>query len=106
MLSAGVFQTILIQHPGALGKAHTRQPVVLCHDNITRLYPVDEGKIYAVSPFIENKRLRTLPLDLVGGVAQDDDRNAEPLCDLQCQVDHRTAVGIDQNIHRLASITH
>ena len=40
----GVFQTVLIQHPGALGKAHTRQPVVLCYDNITRFYPVDEAK--------------------------------------------------------------
>ena len=28
----GVFQAILIQHPGALGKAHTRQPVVLCYE--------------------------------------------------------------------------
>ena len=33
----GVFQTILVQHPGALGKAHTRQPVVLCYDHIPRL---------------------------------------------------------------------
>ena len=27
----GVFQTILVQHACALGKAHTRQPVVLRH---------------------------------------------------------------------------
>ena len=33
----GVLQTVLVQHPCALGKAHTRQPVVLCHDNFTRL---------------------------------------------------------------------
>ena len=82
----GVFQTVLVQHSCALGKAHTRQPVVLCHDNIPRLYSVDEGKVYAVSPFIEHQRLRTFPLDLVGGVAQDDDRNAELLCNLQCRV--------------------
>ena len=37
----GVFQTILIQYPGAFGKAHTRQPVVLCCDNIPRFDPVD-----------------------------------------------------------------
>ena len=30
----GVFQTILVQHACALGKTHTRQPVVLCHDHI------------------------------------------------------------------------
>ena len=75
----GVFQAILIQHPGALGKAHTRQPVVLCYDNITRFYPVDEGKIHAVRSFVEHQRLRTFPLNLVSGVAQDDDRNDKPL---------------------------
>ena len=75
----GVFQTILIQYPGAFGKAHTRKAVVLCYDNITGLYPVDESKIYAVCPFIEHQRLRTFPLDLVGGVAQDDDWNTELL---------------------------
>ena len=101
----GVFQTVLIQHPGALGKAHTRQPVVLCYDNITRFYPVDEGKVHAVCSFIEHQRLRTFALDLVRGVAQDDGWNSKPLCDLQSQIDHRTAVGIDQNIHQLSSIT-
>ena len=35
----GVFQTVLVQHPGALGKAHTRQPVVLCYDNIPPALP-------------------------------------------------------------------
>ena len=35
----GVFQTILVQHPGALGKAHTRQPVVLCYDHIPPVLP-------------------------------------------------------------------
>ena len=79
----GVLQTVLIQHPGALGKAHTRQTVVLRHDNIPRLYPVHQRKVYAICSFIEHQRLRTFPLDLVGGVAQDDDRNTEPLCDLQ-----------------------
>ena len=44
----GVFQTILVQHSCALGKTHTRQPVVLCHDHISRFYPVDESKIHAV----------------------------------------------------------
>ena len=102
----GVFQTVLIQHPGTLGKAHTRQPVVLRHNHISRLYPVRQRKVHAVRTFIEHQRLRTFSLDLVRGVAQDDDRDAEPLCNLQCQVDHRTAVCIDQNIHRLSSITH
>ena len=88
----GVFQTILIQHPDALGKAHTGQPVVLCYDHIPRFYPVDESKIHAVRSFVEHQRLRTFPLDLVGGVAQDDDRNAELLCNLQCQIDNRTAI--------------
>ena len=102
----GVLQTILVQHSCALGKTHTRQPVVLRHNHISRLYPVDESKIHAVRSFIEHQCLRTFTLDLVGCVAQDDDRNDKPLCNLQCQVDHRTAVCIDQNIHRLSSITH
>ena len=93
----GVFQTVLIQHPGTLGKAHTRQPVVLCYDNIPRLYPVHQRKVYAVSPFIEHQRLRTFPLDLVSCVAQDDDWNAELLCDLQRQIHHRATIGINQN---------
>ena len=80
---SSVFQTVLIQHSCALGKAHTRQTVVLRHDNIPRLYPVHQRKVYAICSFIEHQRLRTFPLDLVGGVAQDDDRNTEPLCDLQ-----------------------
>ena len=75
----GVFQPVLIQHPCALGKAHTGQPVVLCYDHIPRLYPVDQRKVYTVSPFIEHQRLRTFPLDLVRGVAQNDDWNAELL---------------------------
>ena len=50
----GVFQTILVQHAGAFGKAHTRQPIVLCYDHIPRLYPVDKRKVYAVSPFVEH----------------------------------------------------
>ena len=102
----GVLQTILVQHSCALGKAHTRQPVVLCHDNIPWLYPVDESKIHAVRSFVEHQRLRTFPLDLVRGVAQDDDRDAEPLCNLQRQIDDRAAVCIDQNIHHISSITH
>ena len=97
-VAGGVFQTVLVQHPGALGKAHTRQPVVLCHDHIPRFYPVHQRKVYAVSPFIEHQCLSTFPLDLVRGVAQDDDRNIKLSCNLQCQVDHRTAVCINQNL--------
>ena len=93
-----IFQTVLIQHPGALGKAHTRQPVVLRYDHVPRLYPVDEGKVYAVCPFIEHQRLRTFPLNLVSCVAQDDDRNDKLLCNLQRQVHHRAAVCINQNL--------
>ena len=65
----GVFQTVLVQHPGALGKAHTRQPVVLRHNHISRFYPVDESKVYAVDTLVEYQRLRTFPLDLVSCVA-------------------------------------
>ena len=87
----GVFQTVLIQHPDALGKAHTGQPVVLCYDHIPRFYPVHQRKVHAVRTFIEYQRLRTFSLDLVRGVAQDDDRDAEPLCNLQRQIDDRAA---------------
>ena len=76
------------------------------YDNITRFYPVDEGKVHAVRTFIEHQRLRTFPLDLVSGVTQDDDRNDKPLCNLQRQVHHRAAVGINQNGHVCSSITH
>ena len=102
----GVLQTILVQHSCALGKTHTRQPVVLRHNRISRFYPVDESKIHAVRSFVEHQRLRTFSLDLVRGVAQDDDRNAKPLCNLQRQINDWAAVGIDQNIHRFSSITH
>ena len=78
----GVFQTILVQHACALGKTHTRQPVVLRHNRISRFYPVDESKIHAVCPFIEHQRLRTFTFNLVRGVAQDDNRNTELLCNL------------------------
>ena len=88
----GVLQTILVQHSCALGKTHTRKAVVLCYDNIPRFYPVDEGKVHAVRTFIEYQRLRTFPLDLVGCVAQDDDRNAKPLCNLQRQINDWAAV--------------
>ena len=80
-----VLKTVLVQHPCAFGKAHTCQPIVLRYNNITRPYPVDEGKVHTVRSLIEHQCLRTFPFDLVGGVAQDDDQNAEPLCDLQCQ---------------------
>ena len=72
----GVLQPVLVQHACALGKAHTRQPIVLCHDNIPRLYPVDQRKVHAVSPFIEHQCLRTFTLDLVSGpVAAQNDFN-------------------------------
>ena len=87
----GVFQTVLVQHACTLGKAHTRQPVVLCYDHIPRFYPVHQRKVHAVRTFIEYQRLRTFSLDLVRGVAQDDDRDAEPLCNLQRQIDDRAA---------------
>ena len=83
----GVFQTVLIQHPGAFGKAHAGQPVVLCYHHVPRLYPVDESKIHAVRSLIEHQRLCTFPFDLVSGVAQDDDRNVKLFCNLQRQID-------------------
>ena len=59
-----VLQAVLIQHSGTPGKAHTRQPVVLCHDNVTRLYPVDQRKEYTADNMdalmlrrYENKKL-------------------------------------------------
>ena len=75
MLSAVYSKPFWFSTRAHFGKAHTRQPVVLRHNHVPRLYPVDEGKVHAVSPFIEHQRLRTFPLDLVSGVAQDDDRN-------------------------------
>ena len=91
----GVFQTILVQHLGALGKAHTRKAVVLCYDDIPRLYPVDESKVHAVRTFIEHQRLRTFSLDLVSCVAQDDDRNIKLFRNLQRRCLARGRIGID-----------
>ena len=36
----GVFQTILIQYPGAFGMSYSRQPGVPCYDNFPRSAPV------------------------------------------------------------------
>ena len=79
----GVLQAVLVQHSGTPGEAHTRQCVVLCHDKITRLYPVDQRKVHTVSTLVKYQRLRTLTLDLVRGVSQDDDWDSELLCNLQ-----------------------
>ena len=46
---SSVLQAVLVQHSGTPGKAHTRQSIVLCHDKITRLYPVDQRKVHTVS---------------------------------------------------------
>ena len=89
---SSVLQAVLIQHFGTPGKAHTRQSIVLCHDNIPRLYPVDQRKVHAVSTLVEYQCLRTLTFDLVRGFAQDDDGDTELLCNLQGQVNNRTAI--------------
>ena len=103
MLSAVYSKPFWFSTPG---KAHTRQSVVLRHDNISRLYPVDQCKVHTVSTLVKYQRLRTFPLDLVSCVAQNDDRNTELSCNLQSQINHGTAIGINQNIHRISSITH
>ena len=76
-------QTVNEPFKALAAETHTRQSIVLCHDNITWLYPVDQRKIHTVSTFVKYERLRTLTFDLVGSVTQDNDRDAELLCNLQ-----------------------
>ena len=75
----GVFQTILVQHPGALGKAHTRQPVVLCYDHIPRFDPVDQRKVYAVDTLVEYLRAGKHPKGSPKRTKEQDVRFADTL---------------------------
>ena len=52
-----IFQTVLVQHPCAPCKAHTCQTVILRHDQVPGLHPVDECKIHTVSAFVKYQRL-------------------------------------------------
>ena len=65
-----VLQPVLVEHSGPPGQAHTGKPIVLGDDNISRLHPVDQGKVHAVGALVKDQRLGTLPLDAMGCIAK------------------------------------
>ena len=62
-----VRKAVLVEHSGPPGQADTGKPIVLGDDNISRLHPVDQGKVHAVSALVKDQRLSTLPLDAITG---------------------------------------
>ena len=60
-------------------------------------HAVDEGEIHAVRVFVEDYGFGSVPLDAVGGIAQNQNRNAASAANADGQVDDRAAVGVDQN---------
>lgn len=92
-----VFQTVLIEDTRTAGQAHGGEAVVLRDDDVPGAHVVDEGEIDAVRALVEDQRLGSVPLDAVGGVAQNQNRYAVRAADAEGQVDDRAAVGVDQN---------
>ena len=70
-----IFQTVLVQHPCAFCQAHTCQTVILRHNQVPGLHPVDECKIHTVSAFVKYQRLCPFPLDTMGCIAQNHNRH-------------------------------
>src|SRR5699024_9738722 len=66
-----ILHSVLVEHSSPPGQAHTCKPIVLGDDNISRLHPVDQGKVHAVNSLVKDQRFSTLPLDAVGCIAQD-----------------------------------
>lgn len=56
-----VLQPVLVEHSGPPSQAHTGKPIVLGDDNISRLHPVDQGKVHAVGALIKDQRLSSPP---------------------------------------------
>lgn len=50
-----VLQTVLVEHPSLPGQAHTGKTVILGDDNISRLRPVDHGKVHTVGTLIKKR---------------------------------------------------
>ena len=92
-----VLQTVLVEHPGPSGQAHAGKPIVLGDDNITRLHPVDQGKVHAVNSLVKDQRFSTLPLDAMGRVTEDFHWYAIDPANSHRQVHHRAAVCVNQN---------
>ena len=90
----GVLHAVLVQHTRATRKTHTGKAVILRDDNIPRPYPVDECKIYAVGTFVKDQRIRAVPLDAVGGIAEDQHGDIMRLADPDREIDDRAAVGV------------
>ena len=92
-----VFQTVLIEDTRTAGQAHGSESVILRDDNVPGTHAVDKGKIHAVRALVEDHGLGSVPLNAVGGIAQNQNRNAVSAADADGQVDDRAAVGVDQN---------
>lgn len=78
------------------GQAHAGEAVVLGHHDVPGTHPVDQGKVHAVCAFVEHQRLGALPLDAVGGVAEDEHRYPMAFAQADGQIHHRAAVCVDQ----------
>jgi len=79
------------------GQAHGSESVILRDDNVPGTHAVDEGEIHAVRAFVEDYGFGSVPLDAVGGIAQNQNRNAVSMADADGQIHYGTAVGVDQN---------
>lgn len=80
------------------GKTQLRWiPIVLGDDNISRLHPVDQGKVHAVSSLVKDQCLGTLPLDAVRCVTEDFHWHAVGPANSHRQVNHRATICINQN---------
>ena len=90
----GILHAVLVQHTRAARKTHAGKAVILRDDNIPRPYPVDECKIYAVGTFVKDQRIRAVPLDAVGGIAEDQHGNSARFADADREIDDRAAVSV------------
>ena len=85
------------------GQAHGSKTVVLGDDEITLMDPVDQGKVYTVGSLIENQSFGTIPVEFVGGIAQQQAGNLELTAKTDGNIHHGAAVCIDQDSHNVTS---
>ena len=93
----GVLHAVLVQHTGAARKAQAGKAIILRDDDIPRPYSVDQRKIHAVGTLIEDLCIRAVPLDAVGGIAEDQHGDFVRFADSDREIDDGTAVGVYEN---------
>ena len=70
-----IFQTVLVQHPRAFCQAHTCQTVILRHNQVPGLHPVDECKITLSAPLSNTSVCAPSRSDTIGCIAQNHNRH-------------------------------